>query len=744
MRAEHSTFKNNRRSAEFMWYRNINPMNKLEVANKSYFRDCTFITDTLHSDVHPFVGHVTMWGVNGIKFQGCRFENNIPVSTATKEKVLGSGIRSNDAGYTVEDYFTTHSSFKNLQQGVYMEKSSAPYKVKVKDAVFDKCVRGVRNEGVDLCEITGNTFNVGNLAALDINSEIPFTEGVLLRNSTGFRVERNSFSPAQYNGVSLPHYASGIRVEESGGHENTIYKNNFTGMHLGNYANGQNQNDSILSGLKYLCNQNTANATGFDFIVADSTVPARQGIKEWQGSQLSPSGNTFSVCGGSSLRNFTNFGIDLEYWHNNSSSPRPQCYSARITPKFTPQLNSCSDQLPICTACITINDFTNEHIAQKSAYNNYRQQYFSLIDGGDTPGVLGEIISATDRFVLQASLNNLAPNLSREAMSATIERMALLKDTGVYEVLRDNAEVVNEDIIGQFNDKALTVYNGHWFHQWMIDSIRIRMDSLTYRTYLLDTLLSHSEAKDYTAFRVMDLIIEDTLGLDLNFYREWLDSLGGLWSKQELVNTYLHEGRLDTIALLLDSLAVRIPVSDSLRFANYRSYISDYANWLDQDSSVMRLSPLHIESLNEHAATDDYLKGSMYARSILNFFLDSTYFTPIRLPEEVLPFMGKRDINENEKKPDAETGRPMEEKEISILKIYPNPASENVNIELIPSCENCILEIIDIYGRLLMKQAIHSHYKIDVSTKDWASGIYLVRVSEEGVKIKDGKFNIAK
>lgn len=399
----------------------------------------------------------------------------------------------------------------------------------------------------------------------------------------------------------------------------------------------------------------------------------------------------------------------------------------------------------IQTAGITVNNFSNDFIVQKAAYHHYRQAYINLIDGGDSPGVLDEITNATDRPTLETSLSSLASNLSREALQATIERMTLLKDTGVYYVLRGNAEAVNETILEQFNDKALAVYNGHWFREWMIDSIRVRMDSLTYRTFLLDTLSYHSEAKEKMAFKVLSLIIEDSSGIDLDSYRLWLDSVGGFWAKREMVNTYVHEGRLDTLTDVLASAASLITeTEDSINFANFTDYVLGYANWITEDSSIMKLPLEHVLDLNEIALANQHLIGSMYARNMLNYFYDSTYFTQPHLPYDAPVYVGKRG-NEDEDHLISPEGKNDNPKDVFSLKIYPNPTRDFVTVEYDGFEENSKIELLDIFGRVVSEgKASESDTKVILDTRVLMNGMYLVKISSSAGLLDRGRFNILK
>lgn len=75
------------------------------------------------------------------------------------------------------------------------------------------------------------------------------------------------------------------------------------------------------------------------------------------------------------------------------------------------------------------------------------------------------------------------------------------------------------------------------------------------------------------------------------------------------------------------------------------------------------------------------------------------------------------------------------------VKVYPNPATETVNIELNPICERCLVEIIDVFGRLVLQRITYSENKLTILTGEWARGLYLVRVSQAGA-IHERKFHL--
>ncbi len=77
------------------------------------------------------------------------------------------------------------------------------------------------------------------------------------------------------------------------------------------------------------------------------------------------------------------------------------------------------------------------------------------------------------------------------------------------------------------------------------------------------------------------------------------------------------------------------------------------------------------------------------------------------------------------------------------LNIYPNPANDRLNIELMtPQYDNFSIQVLDIYGREIFTGKSYST-RIQINTSQWQSGNYLVRIGAEG-KITVRKFLIVR
>lgn len=64
------------------------------------------------------------------------------------------------------------------------------------------------------------------------------------------------------------------------------------------------------------------------------------------------------------------------------------------------------------------------------------------------------------------------------------------------------------------------------------------------------------------------------------------------------------------------------------------------------------------------------------------------------------------------------------------FKISPNPSSNKLNIKLLKTSKNTILEVYDVLGKRIHKSKI-TQLEASVDVSNWKTGVYLVKISTE-------------
>ena len=260
IKAENSTFKNNRRSVEYMSYP---PSGSSQVIqNVGRFTNCAFIVDNNNlfaTNNENLWNQFTMWAVSGIKIYGCKFENNITTMTDRKK-----AIYTENAGYTVDESCKlavvsgssdceckdspNRSVFKGFNRAIESLNSDKQYSISIDRSDFRNNTMGVRLEGK-------NSFQISRLdISYPIQNMSP--SGIYLDNCTGYKVEENTI-----NLQDVP-YSSGVLVNNPGMNENRIYRNKIENAYYGIRVTNtkskqvlqQVQRGTLLTGLQFVCN----------------------------------------------------------------------------------------------------------------------------------------------------------------------------------------------------------------------------------------------------------------------------------------------------------------------------------------------------------------------------------------------------------------------------------------------------------------------------------------------------------
>lgn len=279
--ADNATFRNCRRAVELLSYADLVGTGTIR-ANRSHFHNCTFTVDDgnrFAANNTDFYAHTTLNDVKSVQFKGCAFSN-----TATNTS-RGRAIFSQDAGFSVCDFcntpdnmlepcecpfdFASHSTFHGFATAIEAGTSGRQYAVKVEGATFYDNTNGVLLNGCNFPTVTRCDFILQNT-----QQHGNYATGLRLNCCTGYLVEENDF---YFNGSNSNANITGIRVVSSGTTDNSIRRNNFSGLNYAIYTQGTNGVFARpVTGLEFSCNTFTGNSEDI-YVSTGSTIKPDQG-----------------------------------------------------------------------------------------------------------------------------------------------------------------------------------------------------------------------------------------------------------------------------------------------------------------------------------------------------------------------------------------------------------------------------------------------------------------------------------
>jgi len=296
IKADNATFRNNRRSVEFMTYPTdgTNPVPQ----NVSYFRNCTFIVDdnNLFATSGINLGNqISMWQVTGVKIQGCTFENNMTNFVNLPDR--NQAIFTLNAGYIVDEFCTMMhtldcrcktpkpSIFKGFKRAIKSSNSEKQYAIKIDRSEFERNITGIYLKGKNSFQISRLNMNLNPTQSM-------YPYGIYLDDCiTDYKVEGNTI----YSTVN--NYATGILSFKPGIEENRFYRNNINNTYYGIAVTNSSlpyphtpstQRAHASTGLQFSCNEFSGN-------VNDIYVYSDAPIRYFQGTNKNGANNIFNL-----------------------------------------------------------------------------------------------------------------------------------------------------------------------------------------------------------------------------------------------------------------------------------------------------------------------------------------------------------------------------------------------------------------------------------------------------------------
>ncbi len=731
--ATNSTFLNNVRSVHALHYINYNPGSNDEMPYNATFTNCSFEINDDYPGYHTFSKHIDLNKVNGLRFTGCDFSLS---SNAQGVSDYNQAIAAYSSGFRVNSICTDnfepcinykHSTFNNFRVGIYaVGDLSTSYSYYINQAIFNGNSIGILSNNVHNAIIINSEFYA---AKNQYNSE-PCTYGIFMEAASSFTIEDNKFF--KQSGASSSNYI-GLGVFNCNANSE-VYRNEFTGLSVGNYAYGQNRNEYNYEGVEYICNTNTGNWA--DFYVTGPLMKTNNGIQSMQGSISMPARNTFSPTGAT--------------WHfYNETRNLIGYYYCQNCPAHYPEavLNVIREPVNVSGGCpshyggdtpeqfvvLDAEAFLETEIAFAQANYNYqgvKTLYDNLKDGGSTEATLSDILAATpsQMWEIRSTLLDNSPHLSTDVLKLVADRTDIFTEAVLFDILSANPdELKKEDLIRHLEEKDSPL------PAYILDILRQVAEGTSYRTVLEMQMSRYGHQRAQAAGDIIRSILNSE-ELDVIKLRMWLANLGGMQAERQLITSYAHQGDFITAIALAETLADAYTLEgDQLLDHNQFMSLLQLQQSLNHSGRTMsQLTETEQQHLIEIAASETASSSAM-AKGVLEMFYGIGF-------ERCTAISGEDTFKSSSL---IDANRLIEHYGISI-SVKPNPAGDWAAFDYIlpKDIETAQLVIIDAAGKKVADYLLQGNMGQQlVDTRKWSSGQYIYTLKVNGFT-KTGKLLI--
>ncbi len=677
--------------------------------SKSWFFDTNFTYDG-ETATTPIANltHVSLAGNRGTMFSNCDF-SAMKIPHGMLEQTYG--ISATGSVFTVSNGSTFSGFFNGIFAHAWMFSPLSNFSVGG-NCVFSDNKIGINAFGTNNISVTRNVFNVGGGAyGTDIGAR-----GIVMTNCTGYNVERNTLSGTG----NVPTERIGILVDNSGSAFNRIKDNILSSLSRGNQA--QLVNSGALSGLQYLCNQNSNNTR--DFLAIGPIFP-----KQGNGNAAR---NTFTQLYPPD-GDFRNEAGTIKYYHSTTANQVP-LYVFGVDKVIAQKNNACSgdpdnDETKLtCTLTPTEwQETETKFYDSKSAWQSDATSLTALLDGGNTSALLSQVngasLSNATQVVQQLQANS--PYLTEEVLKAAIGKVQVLSSNAVRDIL-----IANPDELGK---SAVRVAVHASFPATTAATILSHSNDATARTEKEIKVAEYRIGMQLAADKLICHIEQDTLGLNLPLLRTWLGNKQSIEADYSIVSSYISEGNFTAAYQKLSDITqdYALDAQQTQSHGNFVTLVGTWKNIQDNQIPVNAIPASTIASIKAIADTEPGMAGAM-SRGVLNAFYGYHYeviaLDPSgQLQPLVMPDMGSGTAN-------LANGH--------YITAYPNPASKSVafNWQLPSNVDKGIVQIMDMQGREVERMAVDGQFgSINWETDKVDAGFYFFKI-----KFVNGESDMAK
>lgn len=581
-----------------------------------------------------------------------------------------------------------------------MGGGARPYTVK--NCQFEKAYCNIITSGVNNFTITNNQFKLKD----NYPSSSPGF-GIILNKANKFTISGNQFSnsniSASQTGINI--------IATHPTDKNYISKDNvFTNLTNGILTTSTEVSNSLNENLYLTCND-------FDKCVNDIKLTVGTSINAIQRFGNASAGNTFSQTANIyQYSNNTQAIPDLSYWYNNLNSIEYPERRVRVTPSIHGRpLNIPRCYVQPCPPPCSPDTRYQELITSK---NDLIGELNQLLDNGESSNWLLEIQNANSNnsSTLYYNLTNLSPNISPNLMIAFWQRTDLYSMEYRLHLLQANMDLMENDDFRKY---------------FLANSSDFNSDTLA---VLLSSVAPNSNRKIMEdSIRQVDVelnLLIDTTILVLYSQEEidssilvWYDRIGSLDAKIDKslfqIHNYNFTEANTTITQILNMNG--LSTFDSTERANFINLVSLLDTVYINSRYEGNLDTLEIQGLINVAESSNS-RSTQIASNILKFYYDI-------IPQGNQYLMSNGTIIQSES--NLTENNIFAESKTPIINIYPNPASNHIEIKT--QCDNeVIISIFDVFGILNYSTYLTKSKLGSISTQGWRRGIYFIKAEANG------------
>jgi Secretion system C-terminal sorting domain len=674
-------------------------------------KSCTF---TLNDNYRTTTANqrINLIRTGDVNILGCKFLNKI-IHTSAFTNCSWYAIQGSDLGFKVgNDANGNTTTIENFFYGVRADRISANRTFEVKNATFIGVTVGIESNGYNGITVTNNQFNI-NPNNMPV---IPFKAGLLINTGTGYIVNDNKF--VGFNGTTT----FGTYIIKTGTAPNSINKNTYTNLTVGNRILQQNRNIIDPIGLSLSCNNHT---NCISDVKVENNYDLDAGIAPVQGSNSQPDGNQFSNNGG-----------DADFWsetaapilrYYNSSSPRTIAEVGGSNPPSqistifdNPCSNGSSTGFTITQSepqNISLSELSSQFDEAEAALNAAKSEYSRVVDGGNKADLIDKIKNRWNRdsAAMRQNLLSKSPNLSTEILLEAA-KVGVLSRNNLMQLLIAN--------INSCRDKrflnSLTTDLPRPLTTTDVQQLRNTPNGRSRKWELEAEIHVQSQKREAASRQIIkDLLSESPV--NVTELRNWYEKNNNLEDQYALAESYIQEPQSNRSEAKLKSLTATLAYSD-LHTREHNDYIELYgikSNILKNGRKWEQINAAETKSIRRIATNTKGL-AAVQAQNILCLVFKEC-------PTVDIPLVSSAVQTQQFVVP---SNNSMVTPTPNSFSAYPNPANSNFTVayDFKESLENAEILITDaVVGKAIVQQKLNQEKGLYTwNVANVAQGIYYV------------------